>query len=178
MAPLGWWLGAAQWLALVSLFVAALATVGLYLAQWALAGARPPLGRREEPAGGRRPDALLSWMLTLDGWGAQWRAAWVAALNAEAERTGVSVARGAGTHAPAGIREVRGTRGERTVLLLPHRHLVTESQPAHEGPAVGSVTGPSPVHPCDPGPDPTLTLTLSPPFVESAVGSSVLLDTY
>ncbi|KAM6162798.1 C2 domain-containing protein 2 [Erethizon dorsatum] len=88
MAPLGWWLCAVQWLALVSLFVAALATVGLYLAQWARAGARPPRGRRAQWAAGRQPDALLSWMLTLDGWRTQWRAAWVAALNAEAARTG------------------------------------------------------------------------------------------
>ncbi|XP_013001528.2 C2 domain-containing protein 2 isoform X2 [Cavia porcellus] len=82
MAALGWWLDMAQWLALVSLFVAALATVGLYLAQCARAGARPQPGRR---AG--QPDALLSWMLTLDGWRAQWWAAWVAALNAEAAKT-------------------------------------------------------------------------------------------
>ncbi|XP_023571797.1 C2 domain-containing protein 2 [Octodon degus] len=87
MALLGWWLGTAQWLALVSLFVAALATVGLYLAQWARVGARPSRVLQAEGAVGRQPDALLSWMLTLDGWRTQWWAAWVAALNAEAART-------------------------------------------------------------------------------------------
>ncbi|XP_004842505.2 C2 domain-containing protein 2 isoform X2 [Heterocephalus glaber] len=87
MAALGGWLGAAQWLALVSLFVAAVATVGLYLAQWARARPRTPRGRRPGRPEGRQPDALLSWMLTLDGWGAQWRAAWVAALNAAAGGT-------------------------------------------------------------------------------------------
>uniref|UniRef100_A0A8C6RS86 C2 calcium-dependent domain containing 2 n=1 Tax=Nannospalax galili TaxID=1026970 RepID=A0A8C6RS86_NANGA len=73
---------------MVSLFVAALGTVGLYLAQWALAGARPPPRRRAEPDGRRRreSDAVLSWILTLDSWGSRWRAAWVAALNEEAER--------------------------------------------------------------------------------------------
>uniref|UniRef100_A0A7N9DB86 C2 calcium dependent domain containing 2 n=1 Tax=Macaca fascicularis TaxID=9541 RepID=A0A7N9DB86_MACFA len=81
----------AQWLALVSLFVAALATVGLYLAQWALARARPqPQRRAVEHGEGQRPgsDALLSWILTLGSWRSQWQAAWVTALNEEAERKG------------------------------------------------------------------------------------------
>uniref|UniRef100_H0WUA1 C2 calcium dependent domain containing 2 n=1 Tax=Otolemur garnettii TaxID=30611 RepID=H0WUA1_OTOGA len=80
MAGLGSWL-----------VVAALVTVGLYLAQWALAGAHPRSQRRAaEPGGGQRPesDALLSWILTLDSWRSQWQAAWVAALNHEAERKG------------------------------------------------------------------------------------------
>nr|XP_045245261.1 C2 domain-containing protein 2 isoform X3 [Macaca fascicularis] len=92
MARLGSWLGEAQWLALVSLFVAALATVGLYLAQWALARARPqPQRRAVEHGEGQRPgsDALLSWILTLGSWRSQWQAAWVTALNEEAERKGV-----------------------------------------------------------------------------------------
>ncbi|XP_011892729.1 PREDICTED: C2 domain-containing protein 2 isoform X1 [Cercocebus atys] len=91
MARLGSWLGEAQWLALVSLFVAALATVGLYLAQWALARARPqPQRRAVEHGEGQRPgsDALLSWILTLGSWRSQWQAAWVTALNEEAERKG------------------------------------------------------------------------------------------
>ncbi|KAM5281195.1 C2 domain-containing protein 2 [Ctenodactylus gundi] len=91
MAPLGSWLGDVQWLVLVSLFVAALGTVGLYLAQWALARALPPARRREElRALGRRTesDALLCWVLTLDSWRSQWQAAWVTALNDEAERRG------------------------------------------------------------------------------------------
>uniref|UniRef100_A0A8C5P0J1 C2 calcium-dependent domain containing 2 n=1 Tax=Jaculus jaculus TaxID=51337 RepID=A0A8C5P0J1_JACJA len=81
------WLGDVQWFVLVSLFVAALGTVGLYLAQWALARARPPPRPQAEP---RRPqsDALLSWILTLDSWRSQWQAAWVAALNEEAARRG------------------------------------------------------------------------------------------
>nr|XP_007967091.2 C2 domain-containing protein 2 isoform X1 [Chlorocebus sabaeus] len=91
MARLGSWLGEAQWLALVSLFVAALATVGLYLAQWALARARPqPQRRAVEQGEGQGPgsDALLSWILTLGSWRSQWQAAWVTALNEEAERKG------------------------------------------------------------------------------------------
>lgn len=89
---MGAWLGEVQWFALVSLFVAALGTVGLYLAQWALVRARPPPRRRAEPDEGRRQesDTLLSWMLTLDSWGNQWQAAWVTALNYQAESRGVS----------------------------------------------------------------------------------------
>uniref|UniRef100_A0A2K6AIM9 C2 calcium dependent domain containing 2 n=1 Tax=Mandrillus leucophaeus TaxID=9568 RepID=A0A2K6AIM9_MANLE len=39
---------------------------------------------------GQRPgsDALLSWILTLGSWRSQWQAAWVTALNEEAERKG------------------------------------------------------------------------------------------
>ena len=97
MSRLGWWLGEVQWLLLVSLFVVALGTVGLYLAQWALARARPrPPRRAAEPGEGRRPesDALLAWILTLNSWRNQWQAAWVTALNDEAERKGVSCLRG------------------------------------------------------------------------------------
>ncbi|XP_076767269.1 C2 domain-containing protein 2 isoform X6 [Arvicanthis niloticus] len=87
---MGSWLGEVQWLFLVSLFVAALGTVGLYLAQWALAKARPPPRRRVEPDELRRreSDTLLSWILTRDSWGNQWQAAWVTALNYEAEKRG------------------------------------------------------------------------------------------
>uniref|UniRef100_A0A8D0P4V7 C2 domain-containing protein n=1 Tax=Sus scrofa TaxID=9823 RepID=A0A8D0P4V7_PIG len=69
----------------------ALGTVGLYLAQWALASARPRSPRRAaEPGEGQRPesDALLAWILTLNSWRSQWQAAWVTALNDEAKRKG------------------------------------------------------------------------------------------
>ncbi|XP_058379131.1 C2 domain-containing protein 2 isoform X1 [Diceros bicornis minor] len=91
MSRLGSWLGEVQWLVLVSLFVVALGTVGLYLAQWALARARPrPPRRAAEPGEGRRPesDTLLAWILTLNSWRSQWQAAWVTALNEEARRKG------------------------------------------------------------------------------------------
>ncbi|XP_048202162.1 C2 domain-containing protein 2 isoform X2 [Perognathus longimembris pacificus] len=95
MGRLGWWLGELQWFALVSLFLAALVTVGLYLVQWALARTRAPAPAPApappppaEPARGPRPqpDALLAWILTLDSWRSQWQAAWVDALNREARR--------------------------------------------------------------------------------------------
>lgn len=89
MSRLGSWLDEVQWLALVALFVVALGTVGLYLAQWALARARPRSRRRAaEPGDCQRPesDALLAWILTLNSWRSQWQAAWVTALNDEAKR--------------------------------------------------------------------------------------------
>ncbi|XP_054939542.1 C2 domain-containing protein 2-like [Physeter macrocephalus] len=89
MSRLDSWLGEVQWLGLVALFVVALGTVGLYLAQWALARARPRSPRRAaEPGEGPRPepDALLAWVLALTSWRGQWQAAWVAALNDEAKR--------------------------------------------------------------------------------------------
>ncbi|XP_004264627.1 C2 domain-containing protein 2 isoform X2 [Orcinus orca] len=89
MSRLDSWLGEVQWLGLVALFVVALGTVGLYLAQWALARARPRSPRRAaEPGEGQRPepDALLAWIVTLSIWRKQWQAAWVAALNDEAKR--------------------------------------------------------------------------------------------
>ncbi|XP_046503916.1 C2 domain-containing protein 2 isoform X1 [Equus quagga] len=91
MSCLGSWVAEVQWLVLVSLFVVALGTVGLYLAQWALARARPrPPRRAAEPEEGRRPesDTLLAWILTLNSWRSQWQAAWVTALNDEAKRQG------------------------------------------------------------------------------------------
>ncbi|KAM8817538.1 C2 domain-containing protein 2 isoform 1-T1 [Rhynchonycteris naso] len=91
MSRLDSWLGEVQWLILVSLFVVALGTVGLYLAQWALARARPrPPPRAAQPGEDQRPesDVLLSWILTLKSWRSQWQAAWVAALNQEARGKG------------------------------------------------------------------------------------------
>ncbi|XP_053773342.1 C2 domain-containing protein 2 [Desmodus rotundus] len=91
MSRLDSWIGEVQWLVLVSLFVVALGTVGLYLAQWALARVRSPsLRRAVEPGEDQRPesDVLLSWILTLNSWRSQWQAAWVAALNQEARRKG------------------------------------------------------------------------------------------
>lgn len=110
MSLLGSWFGEVQWLVLVSLFVVALGTVGLYLAQWALARARlRPLRRAAEPGEGQRPesDALLSWILTLNSWRSQWQAAWVTALNREAKRKGVSFCEG-GSRCGVGVRLMAG----------------------------------------------------------------------
>ncbi|KAF4797762.1 C2 domain-containing protein 2 [Turdus rufiventris] len=80
-----------RWGALVALFVAALATLAVYLVQYALlalrrgrpapAAAAPPVQRDEllEEGG-----SVLAWALARGSWRRQWRRAWVAALRAEA----------------------------------------------------------------------------------------------
>ncbi|XP_062458530.1 C2 domain-containing protein 2 isoform X1 [Pezoporus occidentalis] len=81
-----------RWCALVALFVAALATLAVYLVQYvllALRRRRPPPSPLPSPP--PRQDELqeegssvLSWALSLGSWRRQWRRAWVAALSAEA----------------------------------------------------------------------------------------------
>ncbi|TRZ12671.1 hypothetical protein HGM15179_014430 [Zosterops borbonicus] len=85
-----------RWGALVALFVAALATLAVYLVQYALlalrrgrpppppppAAAAPPVQRDEllEEGG-----SALAWALSRGSWRRQWRRAWVAALRAQAD---------------------------------------------------------------------------------------------
>ncbi|XP_059696071.1 C2 domain-containing protein 2 isoform X2 [Haemorhous mexicanus] len=79
-----------RWGALVALFVAALATLAVYLVQYALLAlrrGRPP----PAPAAPEQRDELLeeggsvlAWALSRGSWRRQWRRAWVAALRAEA----------------------------------------------------------------------------------------------
>uniref|UniRef100_A0A8B9QS51 C2 calcium dependent domain containing 2 n=1 Tax=Anas platyrhynchos TaxID=8839 RepID=A0A8B9QS51_ANAPL len=77
MAGLAGGLGELRWYALVALFVAALATLAVYLVQYALL-------LLEE--GG----SVLGWALSLGSWRRQWRRAWVAALRHEAAARAVS----------------------------------------------------------------------------------------
>ncbi|KAM6293211.1 C2 domain-containing protein 2 [Porphyrio hochstetteri] len=90
MAWLAGGLAELRWCALVALFVAALATLAVYLVQYALLAlrrGRPPPPSLPPP---RRDELLeegssvLAWALSLGSWRRQWRRAWVAALNAEA----------------------------------------------------------------------------------------------
>lgn len=85
-----------RWGALVALFVAALATLAVYLVQYALLALRrgrpppapaPPVQRDEllEEGG-----SVLAWALSRGSWRRQWRRAWVAALRAEAAERAVS----------------------------------------------------------------------------------------
>ncbi|KAM6287128.1 C2 domain-containing protein 2 isoform 1-T1 [Spheniscus humboldti] len=90
MAWLAGGLAELRWCVLVALFVAALATLAVYLVQYALLAlrrGRPPPPPQPPP---RRDELLeeggsvLAWALSLGSWRRQWRRAWVAALNAEA----------------------------------------------------------------------------------------------
>ncbi|NXP74399.1 C2CD2 protein, partial [Ramphastos sulfuratus] len=91
MAWLAGGLAELRWWALVALFVAALATLAVYLVQYALLALRrgrppprplPPAPQRDELL--EEGDTVLAWVLSLGSWRRQWRRAWVAALNAEA----------------------------------------------------------------------------------------------
>ncbi|XP_015738554.1 C2 domain-containing protein 2 isoform X2 [Coturnix japonica] len=82
-----------RWYALVALFVAALATLAVYLVQYALLALRRRRGKRrppQQPPAEPRDELLeeggsaLAWALSLGSWRRQWRRAWVAALRDEA----------------------------------------------------------------------------------------------
>lgn len=88
-----------RWGALVALFVAALATLAVYLVQYALLALRRgrPAPAPAAPAAPARRDELLeeggsvlAWALSRGSWRRQWRRAWVAALRAEAAERAVS----------------------------------------------------------------------------------------
>ncbi|CAL8266817.1 unnamed protein product [Merluccius merluccius] len=91
-----WDAGDPQWLCMVTLFVASLVTVLLYLVQYFQhgyvgpgpgPGLRPGLG--QGPAHNKEEaDALLEWTLSLPSWRSRWRGAWCRALNDEARRAG------------------------------------------------------------------------------------------
>ncbi|XP_029433889.1 C2 domain-containing protein 2-like [Rhinatrema bivittatum] len=89
MAWLHYWLSEIGWFVLVSLFIAALVTLVLYLLQYALGTLQrqfeaPPLSDLQET------DSLLAWVLSLKSWKSQWLRAWISALNAEANKSGDS----------------------------------------------------------------------------------------
>ncbi|XP_071608788.1 C2 domain-containing protein 2 isoform X2 [Heliangelus exortis] len=90
MAWLAGGLAELRWYALVALFVAALATLAVYLVQYALLALRrgrpppPPLPPPPEDELLEEGGSVLAWALSLGSWRRQWRRAWVAALGAEA----------------------------------------------------------------------------------------------
>lgn len=115
MAGLAGGLGELRWYALVALFVAALATLAVYLVQYALLALRGERRRRtpkqqqeqqhdqqEEQSQQQQPPcrpgdelleeggSVLGWALSLGSWRRQWRRAWVAALRHEAAARAVS----------------------------------------------------------------------------------------
>ncbi|NXS02829.1 C2CD2 protein, partial [Oxylabes madagascariensis] len=85
-----------RWGALVALFVAALATLAVYLVQYALLAVRRGRPAPAAAAPERRDElreeggSVLAWALSRGSWRRQWRRAWVAALRAEAAERAVS----------------------------------------------------------------------------------------
>ncbi|CAM4412277.1 unnamed protein product [Lepidochelys olivacea] len=92
MAWPAYWVDEMQWFALVTLFVAALVTLAIYLVQYALVALRN--SRRKPPSSDellQGNDTLLAWVLSLNSWRTQWQKAWITALNAEAKVRGDSL---------------------------------------------------------------------------------------
>uniref|UniRef100_A0A8C5LRB1 C2 calcium dependent domain containing 2 n=1 Tax=Leptobrachium leishanense TaxID=445787 RepID=A0A8C5LRB1_9ANUR len=84
------WFGEAQWFFLLSMFVTALVTLGLYLFQDVLGSFWSQGERSSLPSAHGEANSLLSWILSLPSWKNQWLKAWINALNEEAGKRGVS----------------------------------------------------------------------------------------
>lgn len=79
-----------QWLLLVTLFIASLGTLGLYLLQYfqqRAAGLEP---RAQDHGANEEAASLLGWALSRKSWKSKWREAWSGALSAESRKLGVS----------------------------------------------------------------------------------------
>ncbi|XP_072470857.1 C2 domain-containing protein 2 isoform X3 [Notamacropus eugenii] len=92
MVCLGYWMDEIQWLIMVTLFIAALVTVSMYLVQYALVivGFSPCRMSADsfQPVHKEDLGFLLKWVLSLNSWRSQWQVAWVTALNEEAKHKG------------------------------------------------------------------------------------------
>uniref|UniRef100_A0A8C5LU55 C2 calcium dependent domain containing 2 n=1 Tax=Leptobrachium leishanense TaxID=445787 RepID=A0A8C5LU55_9ANUR len=86
------WFGEAQWFFLLSMFVTALVTLGLYLFQDVLGSFWSQGERSSLPSAHGEANSLLSWILSLPSWKNQWLKAWINALNEEAGKRGVTSA--------------------------------------------------------------------------------------
>uniref|UniRef100_A0A8C5AZQ1 C2 calcium dependent domain containing 2 n=1 Tax=Gadus morhua TaxID=8049 RepID=A0A8C5AZQ1_GADMO len=81
--------GYPMWLCMVTLFIASLVTLLLYLVQYVQHGYLANVPRPAQiNASKEEADALLEWMLSLQSWKSQWKEAWCRALNNESRRSG------------------------------------------------------------------------------------------
>ncbi|KAG7484479.1 hypothetical protein MATL_G00049790 [Megalops atlanticus] len=78
-----------QWLCMVTLFIASVVTVLIYLVQYFYGDLR--VGNPNEIKHSEEADALLNWALSLKSWRCQWKRAWFRALNDEAKKSGGGV---------------------------------------------------------------------------------------
>ncbi|CAL8277884.1 unnamed protein product [Arctogadus glacialis] len=82
-------LGDPMWLCMVTLFIASLVTLLLYLVQYVQHGYLANVPKpAQNNASKEEADALLEWMLSLQSWKSQWKEAWCRALNNESRRSG------------------------------------------------------------------------------------------
>ncbi|KAL0994386.1 hypothetical protein UPYG_G00121530 [Umbra pygmaea] len=79
--------GDLQWLCMITLFIASIITLGLYLMQYFYGDKKPQINN----AISEEADALLGWALSLKSWKIQWRGAWCRALNEKSRSSGIPV---------------------------------------------------------------------------------------
>ncbi|XP_040006202.1 C2 domain-containing protein 2 [Xiphias gladius] len=78
-----------QWLCMVTLFIASLVTLTVYLLQYfQQRGVGNEQRTAEDNAAKEEAAALLEWALSLKTWKSQWRRAWCRALNDESRKRG------------------------------------------------------------------------------------------
>lgn len=80
-----------QWLFLVTLFIASVVTVILYLVQYFQQRAAVFNPRAEDDVANKEAASLLGWALSLKSWKSKWREAWCRALSDESRKLGVSL---------------------------------------------------------------------------------------
>ncbi|XP_051540297.1 C2 domain-containing protein 2-like isoform X2 [Myxocyprinus asiaticus] len=79
------WVGDWQWLCMVTLFLASVVTLIIYLVLYFSnePGSETPLSHVDS----EEADGILNWVLSLKSWKTQWRSAWFRSLNEEARRS-------------------------------------------------------------------------------------------
>ncbi|XP_059395834.1 C2 domain-containing protein 2-like [Carassius carassius] len=80
------WVGDWQWLCMVTLFLASVVTLIIYLVLYF--SNEPPLGKTLlSHVDSEEADGILCWVLSLKSWKCQWRRAWFRSLNEEVCRS-------------------------------------------------------------------------------------------
>ncbi|XP_016345895.1 C2 domain-containing protein 2-like isoform X2 [Sinocyclocheilus anshuiensis] len=80
------WVGDWQWLCMVTLFLASVVTLIIYLVLYF--SNKPPVGKTPlSHVDSEEADGILCWVLSLKSWKSQWRRAWFRSLNEEARRS-------------------------------------------------------------------------------------------
>lgn len=80
------WLGDWQWLCMVTLFLASVVTLIIYLVLYF--SNEPPAGKTPlSHVDSEEADGILCWVLSLKSWKSEWRRAWFRGLNEEARRS-------------------------------------------------------------------------------------------
>ncbi|XP_016401924.1 C2 domain-containing protein 2-like isoform X1 [Sinocyclocheilus rhinocerous] len=80
------WVGDWQWLCMVTLFLASVVTLIIYLVLYF--SNEPPVGKTPlSHVDSEEADGILCWVLSLKSWKSQWRRAWFRSLNEEARRS-------------------------------------------------------------------------------------------